>query len=99
MAKCVLILILEYNELQFETHLLLVEYHKTQIKINQYNYIRLGFFSSSPITQSGIVSICYTVGSVPLAFTSVIPFSLKVKYLNIVVITIINVLSWHNSFV
>ena len=45
------------------------------------------------------MSTCYAVGSVPLVFTSVIPFSLKVKYLNIVVITIINVLSWHNSFV
>ena len=48
MAKCVLILILEYNELQFKTHLLLVEYHKTQIKINQYNYIQLGFFCFFP---------------------------------------------------
>ena len=47
-AKCVLILILEYNELQFKTHLLLVEYHKTQIKINQYNYIQLGFFCFFP---------------------------------------------------
>ena len=42
MVKCVLILILEYNELQFKTHLLLVEYHKTQIKINQ------GFFCFLP---------------------------------------------------
>ena len=78
-------------------HLLLVEYDKTQIKINQYNYIQLGFFCFFPHYTERHSEHLLRGGQCALAFMSVIPFSLKVKYLNTVVITIINVLSWHNS--